>query len=36
MLKKVRQLIESFNDTLKGSLTWSDTADGPSRAWPSE
>jgi hypothetical protein len=32
MLKKVRQLIESVNDTLKGNLTWNNTAGGPSRA----
>lgn len=35
MLKKVRQLIESVNDTLKGSLTSNNTVDGPSRASPS-
>ncbi|WP_405765703.1 IS982 family transposase [Streptomyces sp. NBC_01538] len=36
MLKKVRQLIESVNDTLKASSTWNNTAAGPSRASPSE
>jgi hypothetical protein len=32
VLKKVRQLIESVNDTSRGSLTWSSTAGGLSRA----
>lgn len=35
MLKKVRQLIESVNDSLKASSTSTNTAAGPSRASPS-
>jgi hypothetical protein len=32
LLKSVRQLIESVNDTLRDSLTWNSTADAPSKA----
>lgn len=35
LLKSVRQLIESVNDTLKASSTWNSTVGGPSRASPS-
>lgn len=31
VLKKVRQLIESDNDTLKGQLTWNNMAEEPMR-----
>ena len=35
MLKKVRQLIESVNDSLKANSTWNNTAAGTLRAPPS-
>lgn len=35
LLNKVRQLIESVNDTLKANSTWNNTAAGPSPESPS-
>ncbi|MER5853103.1 hypothetical protein ABT126_40685 [Streptomyces sp. NPDC002012] len=35
LLKSVRQLLESVNDTLKASSTWNSTVAGPSKVSPS-